>query len=146
MGPQLLDGAGAPPQRCLRELPHERGNGTGPRSLRSGEVRPAQGTEAPVRPGVPLPTQPEHLSYLAEPADGLISVSAHNAPARPRPRGSRIDAICLRRPRRLGSALVLSACTRYAVGQPLSAASREPPATLALLRRVARRSGGGARR
>ena len=120
----------------LRELPHGRGRGAGPRGVRGGEVRPAEGAEAPLRPGQPLPAQPEHFSYLAAPDDGLISVSAPNAPARPRhgPRGSRIDAICLRRPRRLGSALVRSACTRYAVGQPLSAASREPPATLALLR------------
>ena len=64
MGPRVLVGPEALPHERLHELPHGGGRGTHPPGLRAGEVRPAQGAQAQVRPRQPLPAQPEHPARL----------------------------------------------------------------------------------
>ena len=56
----LLRGARAAPDECLRELPLGGGAGAGARGLRRREVRPAPGPQAQIRPGQPVPAEPEH--------------------------------------------------------------------------------------
>ena len=66
VGAGLLVGARAVASDGVRELPRQRRRGPDPRRLRSGEVRPAEGVEAAVRPGQLLPDQPEHSARLAD--------------------------------------------------------------------------------
>src|SRR6266511_570757 len=65
VGALLLVGARAVPHERLRQLPDGRGRGASPPGLRRGEVRPAEGAQAPLRPGQLLPHQPEHPARLA---------------------------------------------------------------------------------
>ena len=61
----VLVGARAVPHERVRQLPHGRGRGADPRCVRRGEVRQAEGAQAPLRPGQPLPPEPEHPADLA---------------------------------------------------------------------------------
>src|SRR4030095_1460281 len=65
MGAPTVDHAPTPPSERLRQLPHGGGRGPDSRGLRSEQVRPAESSQAEVRPGQLLPPQPEHTPGLA---------------------------------------------------------------------------------